>query len=435
MKLIGRVFVVIVALLSCMEAFASDLTLRDLEGFKRPQTILKYKDLKLPNPEPPSENGINSGGVIILGRYMPPPYEVMVSSDGKHVLINSVPCTNLRELVNPGLNEKQLRAAMIKSDIEVELRNLYQRTKHFKDEKEAERLLLDKIENLEKEGFENLGITKGENEIFEVVAKVSGPWTDEPMEARVIIKKGDDPVAAIKRRVAMFKPEIVQVHEYKVISKILKKIVVHLNHAETEKFDVEVESKQAEKTWICNEGTKSIQDKKMELQGKFGHFSIDKIEKELTEFALSIPWIKSFKCKRDSRSDSLAGFEVNGVNCGFLLDYVPEDNQLEKKSLDERIEEYRQRQEIMRQETVEIAERIKNMLERNQMIVFDHGFESLENYPDLLPSIRKIMKSPSTLKEKRDGVLTLLRNGNKSIYSLHAEFIAFFWDKPWGQEI
>ena len=78
-----------------IKSIGAQITWRDLEDFVYKQSIYASKDIPLPDPVPPEE-GITSGAVFILGRYLPPPYEVSV--DGVHVLINGVPCNQFNRL-------------------------------------------------------------------------------------------------------------------------------------------------------------------------------------------------------------------------------------------------------------------------------------------------------------------------------------------------
>ena len=416
MNAVGKVFWAPVMLFLSLGAIASDLTVRDLEGFKYARTVLFYKDIKLPKPVPPEKGGIETGAVFILGRYLPPPYEVTV--EGVHVMINGVPCTSLMRLLETEEDRKQNLIREIINPVEFNLRNTYQKTKMNEGKEMADKKLREAIEKLD--GFEFIGIERSmdENAITGIISHLWHSTINLKYDGRVPFKPNDNPEDAIKRYEADDHGDV-KILGYDYIYGPYKQIIVHLSHPKIGSFDIEVESNKVEEWWTKTCGTKILQEKMFEIQSKYGCGEKENTRKEIREYALSLPWVKSFEFP----VADISVFKLNGVDCQFSDGYHPEN--------DESLPSIAEYEERIHNDAVEHrAPDIIKDLENDCALFFDHSYTVCRKNPELVPGIKSVMKNKtSSFPEAKSRLTDLFEKLKINIsYECAVEFLSVYYE-------
>ncbi len=406
----------------CVESLAFEITSRDLEGFSYKQNILAFKDIKLPKPKPPEEGGITTGAVFILGRYLPPPYEVTV--EGVHVLINGVPCTYLKRLLETEEDRKRIRHYEIAGSTENKLLDIYQRTKWYEGKNTAREKLEKFISELK--DFKSLGIETRDVEPEKIfVMKMKEYKSFKTYEIRINIadsRRDVDYWIADCEKTNKQRAEGRNISEclgYEIVEEEIpgpKKLIVKLFHEKLGEFEFEVEGPEVERHWIYSFGEKMIIDKTYELWKKY-NYDKSKAVKEITEFALKQPWVTSFEMV----NESMGQWNLNGEFLPNLL-----DGRTISHKRPTRVERDKGANEYALEYTIP---KVKQALKDNFVIFFNNGILFGNNQIDLLDSISDIMKSDGTLKEKQENLVFYLKKlmNDQTNSKIAAEFITAFW--------
>jgi len=230
----------------------------EYEGFTHALLVQGFKDVRLPEAIPPSDGGISSGAVFILGRYLAPPYTV--ATEGTRVTINGVPCTSLRGLIP----EAEKSTAM----------------KRFDAMSLARERLIDAYQG----AFWSSGREAGISALTAALEELAGYSV---LGVRTEEEKGEEP----------------------------RRVLVRLTHEDAGEFSVEVEGPSAREWWIGRFGHIELMDEWFKIEAACGdHPQV--AESRLIKYARSRPWVTSFEVV-----DYPTHWEVNGREMGRDMIY------------------------------------------------------------------------------------------------------------------
>ena len=421
MKKAIHTFMILLIVSFCFNVSGADLdlTYHNLKGFTYWKNILEFKDVKLPKPQLPKEGGISTGAVFILGRYLPPPYEVTV--EGNQVLINGVPCTRLKELCLTEEDKTENKRRRIISPIETHAMDIYQRTKWYEGRETAERKLREYLAGLDDAKLIDIEKSDAEKSIVAIEIQIKTP-SGEIKKMKHALQGNEE----VEKRVEHIKKQM-NTYEFLGYEPIYdqyqangKMIIAKLNHPAIGVFNIEVESPRTERNWIDRESLSIISDKQCELKEEYRGTSVN-YSVELIEFASNLPWVKTFEIKKGEwfiNGDSLE-------NIGYHHNCLKEEQTATPEEIYEA--ERKEAQEFK-------APQIRKSLKDNAAFFFMGREFAFRNEPDVVPLIREIIISAVSLIEKRERLINLFLTYKKGEHECKkaAEFISVFGE-DWGK--